>query len=224
MRAHSLPAACALCAVLALGLAAPRSAHAQSAVASEGARTTGTEILRMAGAGRYEQARTLGMERVAAVGSDIDAYVGLSWSLIALGKFAEAERWAARGYEAAQDPRLAQAIGEAAFHLGKNDLSLSRLREYLGSFPEGGKAGVSYYLCGELYVRKARFQHADIAFTAALQYVPNNPSWWARLGYARENAGRILQALKAYEKAIALDSRQNEAIAGRQRLAGRLRQ
>lgn len=185
---------------------------------------TGADILRLNAEGKHEEALKSGTLRIAAAKDDIDAYVGLSWSLVALGRFADAETWANRGYALVKDPRLAQAIGEAAYRLGKNETALEKLREYLGAFPEGSRAGSSYYICGEVYVRQARFLHADIAFTAALQYSPNNPAWWARLGWARENAGKTLQALRAYEKALSLDAKQAEAYAGKQRLAERLRQ
>ncbi len=213
----SLPAI-ALAAALFIA-AAPGPATAQIARG-----IPGNEVLVLVAQGKYEQARASGLARIALVRDDIDAYVGVAWSLIAMGRFDEAGRQAEKGYAVAPDPRLAQAMGEASFHLGKNEQALTKLREYLGSFPEGDKAGISYYLCGELYVRSARFQHADIAFTAALQYIPNNPAWWARLGYARENSGKTLQALKAYERALALDPNQRDATTGRQRLTGRLRQ
>lgn len=228
------PARSALAVALVLAaLSLPRTAAAQTQQrtaaqapqrAAAASALPGNEILVLVNAGKFEQARASGMARVAAVRDDMDAYVGLAWSLIAMGRYDEAGRQAERGYAIAPDPRLAQAMGEASFHLGRNDVALARLREYLGSFPEGGKAGISYYLCGELYVRAARFQHADIAFTAALQYMPNNPAWWARLGYARENSGKTLQALKAYERALALEPNQRDAASGRQRLTERLRQ
>jgi tetratricopeptide (TPR) repeat protein len=184
----------------------------------------GTDVLRLNAEGKFEEARRLGMARVIAAKDDTDAFVGLAWSLVALGRYADAETWATRGYELRKDPRLAEAIGEAAYFLGKNELSLIRLQEYLGAFPEGSKAGTAYYFCGEIYIRQSRFMHADIALTAALRYNPENPAWWARLGWARESSGKTLQALKAFEKALALDSRQADAMAGRARISARLRE
>ena len=187
-----------------------------------GATLPGSEILKLTSAGKHDEARTKSLARISEVKDDIDAYVSLSWSLLALRRYKEAETWALRGYETRKDPRLAQAIGEASYYLGKNEIALAMLQEYIATFPEGARAGFSFYLCGELYVRMAKFMHADIAFSAAVQHNPNNPSWWARLGWARENARKPLQALDAYEKALALNPNLPDAVEGKRRIQGRM--
>lgn len=188
-----------------------------------GASLPGSEILKLTTAGKHQEAYAKALARIGEVKDDIDAYVSLSWSLVALRRYGEAEVYALRGYELRKDPRLAQAIGEASYYLGKNDIALSMLQEYIATYPEGPRAGLSFFLCGELYVRLARFMHADIAFSAAVQHNPNNPSWWARLGWARENARKPLQALDAYEKALALNPNFPDAIEGRRRIQDRMR-
>jgi len=187
-----------------------------------GATLPGSEILKLTSAGKHDEARTKSLARISEVKDDIDAYVSLSWSLLALRRYKEAETWALRGYETRKDPRLAQAIGEASYYLGKNEIALAMLQEYIATFPEGARAGLSFYLCGELYVRMAKFMHADIAFSAAVQHNPNNPAWWARLGWARENARKPLQALDAYEKALALNPNLPDAVEGKRRIQGRM--
>lgn len=187
-----------------------------------GASLPGSEILKLTTAGKHDEARIKSLARISAVKDDIDAYVSLSWSLLALRRYKEAETWALRGYETRKDPRLAQAIGEASYYLGKNDTAIAMLQEYIATFPEGARAGLSFYLCGELYVRLAKFMHADIAFSAAVQHNPNNPAWWARLGWARENAKRLLPALDAYEKALALNPNLPDALEGKRRIQGRM--
>lgn len=188
-----------------------------------GASLPGSEILKLTTAGKHQEACAKALARIGEVKDDIDAYVSLSWSLVALRRYGEAEVYALRGYELRKDPRLAQAIGEASYYLGKNDVALSMLQEYIATYPEGPRAGLSFFLCGELYVRLARFMHADIAFSAAVQHNPNNPSWWARLGWARENARKPLQALDAYEKALALNPNFADALEGRRRIQDRMR-
>jgi tetratricopeptide (TPR) repeat protein len=185
---------------------------------------SGAEILKLVTDGRYQEAQTLALARITEMPNDIDAYVALSWSLLALGKTEDAANYAQRGYAIYKDPRLAEAIGEASYNLGKNDVALSMLQEYIAAYPEGPKTGLSYYLCGELYVRKAQFMHADIAFSTAVRYNPNNPLWWTRLGWARENAHRPLQALSAYEQALILNPNFQDAIEGRKRILSRLQQ
>ena len=184
----------------------------------------GFEILKLNSAGRHEEARVKGLERIADVKDDIEAYVGLCWSLVALKKYTDAELYALKGYAIRKDPRLAQAIGEAFFYLGKNESALAMLREYLASYPEGQRAGLSYYLCGELYLRQAQYMHADIAFSAAVTHSPSNPLWWTRLGWARENTKKYLQALGAYESALSLSPNFVDAREGKKRIQNRMRE
>lgn len=184
---------------------------------------SGYEILKLTTAGKHEEARVKALTRIAAVKDDIDAYVSLSWSLVALRRYQEAETYALRGYGIRKDPRLAQAIGETSYYLGKNATALTMLQEYIATYSEGPRAGLSYYLCGELYLRMGRYMHADIAFSAAVQHSPSNPDWWVRLGWARENARKYLQALAAYEKALTLNPNLADALEGRQRIQNRMR-
>jgi len=81
---------------------------------------------------------------------------------------------------------------------------------------------VSYALCGEIFIRMGKFNHADIAFSAALQYNATNARWWARLGWIREQTGRYLLALKAYEQAVNLNPSLQEAQAGKLRMLAKI--
>lgn len=191
---------------------------------ANGGTLPGTELLKLTMEGRHEEARVRALARIAEIKDDIDAYVSLSWSLVALGRYPEAAGYARKGYSLRKDPRLAQAIGEASFHLGGNDEALAMLQEYIASYPEGPRAGVSFYLCGELYLRKGFFMHADIAFSTAVQYSPSNPQWWIRLGWARENSKKLLQALRAYEKALSLNPSLADAVEGKKRIMDRYRE
>jgi tetratricopeptide (TPR) repeat protein len=193
-------------------------------VAAAAATMPGTEILKLTSAGRHEEARLRAMARITEMSDDIDAYVSLSWSLVALSRYEEADSYARKGMVLRKDPRLAQAIGEASYYLGKNEVALAMLQEYIASYPEGARAGQSYFLCGELYIRLSKFMHADIAFSAALRHNPNNPQWWARLGWARENSRRPLQALEAYEKALSLNPNLPDAVDGRKRIQDRMKE
>ena len=195
-----------------------------SAIFAQGssASLSGQELLKLHAAGKFEEARSKALLRIQDVKDDIDAFVSLSWSLVALRRYSEAETWARRGFAIKADPRLAQAIGEASYYLGKNENALEMLQEYIASYPEGLRAGLSYYLCGELYIRLAKYMHADIAFSAALRYNPSNPIWWTRMGWARENAKRYLQALSAYEHALAINPNFADAVEGRKRIQARM--
>jgi tetratricopeptide (TPR) repeat protein len=215
---------CLIALICALILISTPVIEAQGSSAAAAATLSGAEILKLTSAGRHEEARIRSLSRLSSFKDDIDAYVSLSWSLVALGKYSDAETWAVRGYAIRKDPRLAQAIGEASYYLGKNEIALSMLREYIASYPEGPRAGLSFYLCGEIYVRMAYFNHADIAFSAAIVHFPNNSAWWTRLGWAREKTKKYLQALSAYEQALKLNPNLVDALEGRRRIQERMKE
>ena len=95
---------------------------------------------------------------------------------------------------------------------------------YLANVPaNGSRIGNAYYYMGEIYIRQAKYQHADISFTAAVHTEPTVDYWWTRCGYAREMAGSLESALAAYSKAIELNPNQADAGRGKERVSARLR-
>ena len=75
---------------------------------------------------------------------------------------------------------------------------------------------------GEIYIRQARYQHADIALSSAVRKEPLLEKWWIRLGYAREMAGNYYQAVEAYDEALRLNSSSVDAERGRTRVSAKL--
>jgi tetratricopeptide (TPR) repeat protein len=71
---------------------------------------------------------------------------------------------------------------------------------------------------GEIYLRMARFRHADIAFSTAIQLQGLNSLWWVRCGYARKMAKDYRHALEAYNKALELSPNQQDAARGKERV------
>jgi len=71
---------------------------------------------------------------------------------------------------------------------------------------------------GEVFIRMAQWSRADIAISTAVHHAPNVASWWARLGYAREQAKDLRYSLDAYNKALQLSPGLEEAVRGRQRV------
>jgi len=168
--------------------------------------------------GKYDDARRVCIDEISADPNNIESYVVISWSLLALQRWADAENYALKGYAIRRDPRLSECLGESAYYLGRNDAALRDFQNYVNAVPEGGRAGTAYYFMGEIYLRLARYEHADISFSAALQYSPDNARWWARLGWARERGGQSGHALEAYKKALQLDPTLQDALNGVQRL------
>ena len=121
--------------------------------------------------------------------------------------------------------RITEILGEAHYYQGRNTEALQYFQEYASQAPEGQRIETVYYFIGEIYIRLGKFRHADIAFSTAVHRMPGNAAWWARLAYARENAGDLTEAVAAYERALALNPQLADARRGlersRQALAGR---
>jgi len=182
----------------------------------------GADALRLYVDGRFDEARRASLAEMAASPNEVESYVILSWSLVALKRYADAENYALKGYALRRDPRLTEVLGETAYFLGRNDAALRNFQNYVGAVAEGGRVGIAYYYMGEIYLRLGRFGHADIAFSTALQYSSGSARWWTRLGYARERYGDALHSLEAYKKALSIDSRLQDASDGADRVAAKL--
>jgi tetratricopeptide (TPR) repeat protein len=156
---------------------------------------------------------------------NIDSYCVLCWSLVRNKQYAEAEQ---RSTEAravnSTDVRLIEIQAESKFYLGKNTAAMELFQLYLANVPaNGSRIGNAYYYMGEIYIRQAKYQHADISFTAAVHTEPLVDYWWTRCGYAREMAGSYDSALEAYSKALELKPSNADAQRGKERVSARLR-
>lgn len=182
------------------------------------------DALKLYREGKYEEARVGCLAEISANPANIEPYVVLGWSLVALERYADAEVYARKAYtEVRKDPRVMETLGEAAYFLGKNAESLRWLQAYITALPEGSRVASSYYYMGEIYIRTAQWAHADIAFRTALLYEPSNARWWSRLGYAREQGGELRYALAAYDEALRINPGLTDAALGRDRVAKRIR-
>ncbi|MCL2600183.1 MAG: tetratricopeptide repeat protein [Treponema sp.] len=169
--------------------------------------------------GNYERAVEITLGELAVNDRNMDSYVVLCWALISLGRFDEAMRFAnmARAINR-HDPRIIEILGEVYFFMGNNNEALRYFQQYINIAPEGSRIHLVYYFIGEIFIRTGRFRHADIALTTAVHKRPGNAEWWARLAFARENAGELAQAVVAYERALALNSRLTDAQRGLERV------
>jgi len=156
---------------------------------------------------------------------NIDSYCVLCWSLVRNKQYAEAEQRATEAREVnSTDVRLIEIQAEAKFYLGKNTAAMELFQLYLANVPaNGSRIGNAYYYMGEIYIRQAKYQHADISFTAAVHTEPLVDYWWTRCGYAREMAGSYESALAAYNKALELKPSNADAQRGKERVSERLR-
>lgn len=182
------------------------------------------DALKLYREGRFDEARSVCLSELSINSLNIESYVVLVWSLLSLERWADAELYALKAYTTVRrDPRIVEALGEAAFYQGNNDEALGRFKEYVNLLPDGSRVGAVYYLMGETYLRLEKPGHADIAIRTALQFEPRNARWWTRLGYARERASDWFYSLEAYETALSIDPGLQDAVGGRDRVRDRAR-
>lgn len=182
------------------------------------------DALKLYSAGRYAEAVTVCEQEIKEKSDNIESYVVLCWSLVRNRQYSEAEYWALQGRKISRyDQRLVEVLGEAKFYLGQNREALALFQEYISLVgAKGSRLGEAYYFMGEIYIRLARYNHADIAFSQAVRTEPLYDYWWTRLGYAREMAGSFALSAAAYEKALELNAGQADALRGRDRVRARL--
>ena len=176
-------------------------------------------------AGRYAEAIAICEQEIIENPENIDSYCVLCWSLVRNRQYAEAEQRSTDARKVnSTDVRLIEIQGEAKFYLGKNTAAMELFQLYLANVPaNGSRIGNAYYYMGEIYIRQAKYQHADISFTASVQVEPTVDYWWTRCGYAREMAASYDSALEAYNRALSLNPSQADAARGKERVSARLR-
>ena len=167
----------------------------------------------------YERSVQICRDEIAENPNNLESHVVICWSLIRLNRFEEALRYARVGRGLNRfDVRITQILGEVHYYQGLNNEALQFFQEYASNAPEGQRIDQVYYFMGEIFIRQGRFRHADIALSTAVHWMPNNASWWVRLGFARENARDSPGAIQAYDRALALNSQLADAQRGIDRI------
>ena len=175
--------------------------------------------------GKYKESVQVCEEELKENPNRIDSYVVMCWSLVKNKQYAEAEQRATEGLAvSAYDLRLIEILGEARYYLGKNNGAMEQFQKYVANANDSSsRLGTAYYFMGEIYIRQARYQHADISLSSAVKKEPLYENWWIRLGYAREMAGNYLEALNAYDEALRLNSSSVDASRGRDRVKDKIK-
>ena len=174
--------------------------------------------------GRFKESIAVCEQELASNPNRVESYVVMCWSLVSNRQYSEAEQRALEGLKISPyDLRLTEVLGEARYFLGKNNGAMEQFQKYVANAPESGsRVGTAYYYMGEIYIRQARYQHADISLSAAVKKEPLIDKWWVRLGYAREMAQNYHEAVEAYDEALRLNGSSVEADRGRARVSSKL--
>lgn len=170
----------------------------------------------------YESAVDICLAEINAGKYTVDTYNILLWSLNRQKRYRETITYGQQASKKYRDMRIVESMGVAYYYLANYDRALSSFKTYAAALPEGSFIDDVYYFMGEIYIRKSEFNNADIALTTAVHHYPKSAMWWARLGYAREQAGSYESALAAYDQALAINKNNAEAKGGRDRVAPKL--
>lgn len=136
---------------------------------------------------------------------NIESYVVLGWSLIRLGQYNEVISISKGALKISpREYRIIENLAEGYFYIDNYEQALTFFEQYLTALPNGERSSTVYFFMGDIYRLSGRYEHADIAYSAALQKSPNMPLWWYRLGSVRELSGKKAEAKTAYEKALHL--------------------
>ncbi len=182
------------------------------------------DALKLYREGKYEEARQVCLLELEHNPNNMDSYVVLCWSLIALKRWGDAELYAKKALAIRNDPRVIEILGEAAFYMGKNKEALDYFTQYINLLPDGSRIGVVYYFIAEIYIRQEKLQHASISMSTALLYDAGNVLWWTRLGYIYERLKDYQNAVMAYSKALELNPLYADAKQGKDRILALLRE
>ncbi len=151
---------------------------------------------------------------------NLDSYAVMCWALVDNKQYAEAEKKATAARKISPDDvRLIEILGEAKYYLDKNAEALNMFQMYIARTQENNasRLGKVYFFTGEIYIRQAKYEHADIALSMAVRLEPSMSNWWSRLGYAREMARDYSSAITAYDRALEQNPGLSDASRGKSR-------
>lgn len=182
---------------------------------------TTRDALRMYREGKYQAAVEETLAEIQATPRNIDSYVVLGWSLLALSRYQEALDWGKKALTVSPyDERVIEILGEASYRLNNNQDALKYFEQYVSLVPGGDNRLIDdvYYFMAETYIRLGDLNHADIALSTAIHFQPNEALYWTRLGYVREQLKQYALALEAYNRALQLNPNLRDAVNGRDRV------
>lgn len=173
--------------------------------------------------GRFQDAVNVTLQELRENPRNMDSYTVLGWSLLDMGRWAEARDYAQQAMQVSRfDYRIIGIMAQALFNLNQNAQALQYLREYVQLQPTGARIDQMYFIMGEVYIRLGEFNRADIALTTAVHHNPRNAQWWARLGFAREQVQNFPAARTAYQQALNIQPGLAAAQQGLTRVQARL--
>ena len=171
--------------------------------------------------GRYEEALRVATAEIDRQPNNPNAYIVLGWTLLTTGRNSEALNAGIRALSLTpRDARAAGIVGEAHYNLGNLLEALPYLEQYVALEPSGVAVARIHAIMGEIFIEFSEYNHAEIAYGAAVQFDPQVSFWWQRLGFVREQLGLIRYAEEAYRRALELNPGSSELQTTLNRISG----
>ena len=145
-----------------------------------------------------------------------DAYGNLIQILIALGRADEALSTAHKGLEKFPDHANAPAhVGLALFHLGQIDEAEPYFARALKINPRYGDALLGLAV---VQINQKRYAESLAHLNTLIEIAPGNVQAWANRGLALQALHKTDEALKSFDRALAIDPNMPTARAGREQV------
>ena len=152
---------------------------------------------------RYNEAIIAANAEIRAQPRNPASHIVLGWIYLATARYSQALEIGLRAEELTNggDARVAGILGEAYYYTNEPLRALPHLEEYVELAPSGVAIGRVHALMGEIFIEFGEYNHAEIAYGAAVHFDPRVSRWWTRLGDVREQLGWSGQATVAYTRA-----------------------
>lgn len=144
---------------------------------------------------------------------NMDARIIQSWSLVALGRYEEAETLSIDSLKInPNDIRFIEILGEIYFYQKKLSLAFNQFSEYIKIAPSGIRIGRVYSFLGDMFLNQGKIFESEFSYTVATQTFPKSSSLWMKLGETRLRLKNDKSAQLAFEKVLEIDPKNSEAI------------
>ena len=161
--------------------------------------------------GKAEEAKVLYQNSVdacrqelQATPNNIESYVVLTWSLLRMAQYSQTITECNKALKIKPNEyRVIETMAEAQFYVNNYSESLKYFEQYVNAMPQNSERySTAYFFIGEIYRLQKKYEHADIAYSRALQLFPGAALWWYRQGLARELNGNKAGAKESYTQAL----------------------
>lgn len=160
----------------------------------------------------YNQAYGVLQKEVTAKPDNIDSHLVMSWVCFRLKQYDKAVEAGLTGLRLNKnDSRIFEALGEAYFALDKYETSKHYFQKFVVAQPNADRTPWAYFYLGEIFRLTKKYNHAEIAYGAALHKQPSVALWWYRLGVSRRDSGDKTGAKQAWQRALQLNPQYTDA-------------